>query len=976
MNVNNLPAYKLIQETKLGDIQSRGYLLCHKKTNARIMVIENQDENKVFNITFRTPPGDSTGVAHILEHSVFCGSKKFPLKDPFVELVKGSMNTFLNAMTFPDKTMYPAASCNDQDFQNLMHVYLDAVFFPNIYEREEIFRQEGWNYCLEKPEDELTYNGVVYNEMKGAFSSPDEVLERVTMNVLYPDSPYGVESGGDPQHIPDLTYEDFLDFHRKYYHPSNSYIYLYGNADMEEKLEFIDREYLSQFEVEEISSEIPLQKSFEEVKYVTMQYPVLDNESLENNTYLSYNAVIGTSLDTSLAVAFQVLDYALLSAPGAPLKQALLDAGIGKDIYGSYDDGIYQPYFTVVAKGANASRQKEFETIIRETLEKLAEEGIHRKSLEAGINYMEFRYREADYASYPKGLMYGMDVFGTWLYDDDKPFEALKLLDVFRKLKENMKGNYYENLLHKYFLNNSHVAYITLEPERGLTARRDAGTAKKLADYKDACSDQELEKLIAGTKALREYQEREEDPQVLKCIPMLSREDIESKTEELYNEEHYREGTLFLYHPVETNGIGYLTLYFDIKKLPSDWMPWAGLLKSVLGYVDTEHYSYSELFNEINANTGGIQWGLDFMNQGGEQSKYLTFFGVKGKALYEKMDILFEMLQEILFTSKLEDEKRLYEIIARIKSRLQTNIPSSGHSAAVQRALSYLSPMAWDQELSAGIEYYRFVEELERDFQSRKNDIIENLKKLMDMVFSRENLKVSFTGSREEYKLVEARVMKLKEKLPLAEEREMPSSRPLCPHRNEGFMTAGQVQYVAQVGNFAAKGLEYTGALSILQVILSYEYLWSNIRVKGGAYGCMSGFKRNGEGYFVSYRDPKLKNTLEVYKGIPDYIRNFTADEREMTKYIIGTISNRDVPKTPKQKGQMSAAAYFMGVTQEEMQLWRDQILKADTETIQNLASIVEAILDSGKICVIGSEEIITKEQALFGEIKRLSGEE
>ena len=353
MNISHIPAYELIKETTLGDIHSKGYLLCHKKSGARVMLIENDDENKVFNIAFRTPPEDSTGVAHILEHSVLCGSKHFPLKDPFVELVKGSLNTFLNAMTFPDKTMYPVASCNDQDFQNLMHVYLDAVFFPNIYEKEEIFWQEGWSYQLEAEDQPLTYNGVVYNEMKGVFSSADELLERQAMNVLFPDTPYGVESGGDPQYIPDLTYEQFLDFHRKYYHPSNSYIYLYGKMDMEEKLQFIDREYLSAFDAKEIHSEISLQKAFEKRKDIEFFYPILENESLSENTYLSFHAVIGNSLDTELSVAFQVLDYALLSAPGAPLKQALLDAGIGKDVYGSYDDGIYQPTFTLVAKNAN-----------------------------------------------------------------------------------------------------------------------------------------------------------------------------------------------------------------------------------------------------------------------------------------------------------------------------------------------------------------------------------------------------------------------------------------------------------------------------------------------------------------------------------------------------------------------------------------------------------------------------------------------
>ena len=416
MSVKDLSAYELVKEEDLKGIKSHGMLLKHKKSGARILLIENDDDNKVFNIGFRTPPSDSTGVPHIMEHSVLCGSKNFPAKDPFVELVKGSLNTFLNAMTYPDKTVYPVASQNDKDFFNLVHVYLDAVFYPNIYKKEEIFRQEGWSYHLEKPEGPLTYNGVVYNEMKGAFSSPDDVLERDIMNSLFPDITYGCESGGDPDNIPELSYEEFLEFHRTYYHPSNSYIYLYGDMDMEEKLRWLDEEYLCHYDKKDVNSEIHLQKPFDEVQEKTFEYSIASDESTEENTFLSYNKVIGTTLDRELYQAFEILDYALLSAPGAPLKRVLTDAGIGKDIMGSYDNGIYQPIFSVIAKNANVEQKEAFVKVIEDTLKDIVENGMDKKALEAGINYNEFRYREADFGGYPKGLMYGLQTMDSWLY--------------------------------------------------------------------------------------------------------------------------------------------------------------------------------------------------------------------------------------------------------------------------------------------------------------------------------------------------------------------------------------------------------------------------------------------------------------------------------------------------------------------------------------------------------------------------------
>lgn len=973
MNPNHLKAYEVLKEEELQDIHSKGWLLRHKKTGARVMLIENSDENKVFNIAFRTPPKNSTGVAHILEHSVLCGSREFPLKDPFVELVKGSLNTFLNAMTYPDKTCYPIASCNDRDFQNLMHVYLDAVFYPNIYKKEEIFRQEGWNYHLEKKEGPLKYNGVVYNEMKGAFSSPDDVLEREIMNSLFPDTTYGCESGGDPVNIPDLSYEEFLDFHRQYYHPSNSFIYLYGNMDMEEKLEFIDSHYLSAFDSLAIDSQIRDQETFAQVKDIQKNYPVSEDEGEEDNTYLSYNMVVGEAADINLSLAFEVLDYALLSAPGAPLKQALLDAKIGKDIYGSFEDGIKQTYFSIVAKGANLSQKEEFVKVIRDTLTKIMEEGIDKKAVTAGINYYEFRFREADFSSYPKGLMYGLDILSSWLYDDTKPFCEVQLLEGFEFLKKALEEGYFEDLIRKYLLDNTHGAILSLVPEKGLAAKRDKELEEKLENYRKSLSDEELTRMVENTKALEAYQESEEDPETLTCIPMLSREDIKKEITGLTNEEHHVEDSLFLYHDVCTNGIGYADLLFEIHDFDVDTVHYLGLLKSVLGAVDTENYTYGELFNEVNARTGGIAYGIEVFDDAQDTDAFRAMFAVRGKALYPEMDFMFSMIREVLTTSKLDDTKRLYEIIARVRSRAQASLASAGHSTAVLRGASYASPMAAFQDEMAGIGYYQFIEKLEKDFDSCKDEIVKNLRKVMEEVLRPENFCVSYTGERESLDVVKAQAAGIKKVLFNGQKPESVKQAP-CIKKNEAFKTSGQVQYVAQNGNFRKKGLEYTGALEILKVILSYDYLWINLRVKGGAYGCMSGFKRNGESFLVSYRDPHLKRTLEVYQGVPDYIRAFEANEREMTKYIIGTISNKDVPRTPQMQGSISKTAYFSNVTEDMLQKERNQILGAQKEDIQKLAALVEAVLSDDQICVLGSETAIEKAEDVFMEVKPLIG--
>ena len=982
MDIFDLNTYEVIQTEDLSDLKSKGYLLKHKKSGARVLLMENDDENKVFSIGFRTPPSDSTGVPHIMEHSVLCGSRDFPVKDPFVELVKGSLNTFLNAMTYPDKTVYPVASCNDKDFQNLMHVYMDAVFYPNIYEHDEIFRQEGWSYKLDDVDGKLEYNGVVYNEMKGAFSSPEGVLDRVILNSLFPDTSYANESGGDPEVIPELTYKQFLDFHRKYYHPSNSYIYLYGDMDMAEKLDWLDKEYLSAFEEQPVDSEIRFQQPFKNVVKLEKTYSISSEESEEENTYLSYNKVIATSLDEKLYQAFQILDYALLSAPGAPLKKVLVDAGIGKDIMGSYDNGIYQPIFSVIAKNAEPGQKEEFISTIENTLRDIVKNGIDKKALEAGINYHEFRFREADFGNYPKGLMYGLEMFDSWLYDETKPFIHMQAIPTFEFLKEQVGTGYFENLIQTWILDNPHGSIVMVKPEKGRTARMDRELDEKLQAYKNSLSREEQEKLVQNTKELIAYQESEDSIEDMEKIPVLKREDISREIAPIYNEERMCDGVPLVHHNVETNGIGYVTLMFDLSGVPEEKLPYVGMLQAVLGIIDTTHYDYGELFNEINVHTGGIGTSLELYPDVTkvEEKAFRATFEMKGKALYPKMDVLFAMMREILMESKLDDEKRLKEILAMLKSRLQMSFQSSGHTTAALRALSYASPLSKFKDDTDGIGYYEKVKEIEEHFEEKKAELIVNLKEIATQIFRGDNLMVSYTSAEEGLEAVETEVKRFRQLLNdsmqetrCAEAESTENGCILhCVKRNEGFKTSSKVQYVARTGNFIDGGAKYSGALHILKVILSYDYLWQNIRVKGGAYGCMCNFNRIGEGYLISYRDPNLEKTIEVYEGVVEYLKHFTVNERDMNKYIIGTMSNLDRPMNPNAKGVRSMNLYMNHVSEEMIRAEREEVLNAQQEDIRALAEVVEAMLKAEQLCVIGSEEKMEEQKALFMEVKTL----
>lgn len=967
MKVEEVKAYEILQDREIADLNSRGILLRHKKTGARIALLSNDDENKVFYIGFRTPPTDSTGVAHIIEHTVLCGSEKYPLKDPFVELVKGSLNTFLNAMTYPDKTVYPVASCNDKDFQNLCDVYMDAVLHPNIYKNDLIFAQEGWHYELEDADSELKLNGVVYSEMKGAFSSPDGVLSREVFSSLYPDTIYGVESGGDPDVIPTLTYENYLNFHRTYYHPSNSYIYLYGNMDMAEKLVWLDEEYLSKYDHLEVDSSIGIQKAFGKnaVREIEKQYPITDAESEENASYLTYNCTMGTSLDQKKQLAFQVLDYALCSAPGAPLKQALIEKGIGQEITSTLDNELLQPYYTIAAKKADAGRKEEFLATISETLEKLVKNGIDEKSLRAAVNNLEFKYREADFGAFPKGLIYGLQMLGSWLYDDNEPFMNVEIGDTFAFLREQIGTDYYTELVRTYLLESEHASTLTLKPQKGLTAKKDKELADKLAAYKASLSAEEKEALIARTKALREFQEAEDKKEDIEKIPLLTRKDIDPEAQKLVNEVRDVNGTKVLYHDIFTNGIGYVRFVFDMNRLPSELYPYAGLLKCVLGNIDTEHYSYNDLNNEINMNTGGFQSGISIFADAKNPEEFKIVFDLRIKAFYDSLPEAFTLMTELMLRSKLDDGKRLKEIIDETRSQIESAMMSAGHAFAAGRAMAYYSKTALAAEMTGGYDFYCMIRELSDHFEERQGELTDKLVQVMKSLFRPENLMLDYTAEEKGYRLIPQLLCKTVQEL-YTEPVPQGSFDCVPVKKNEGFFTAGKVQYVCRAGNFLSAGLPYTGALLVMRTIMSYDYLWFNVRVKGGAYGCMTLVKRCGDSCFVSYRDPNLQKTVETYEGAVKYLKGFDADERGMTKYVIGTMSDLDTPLTPSMKGARSLTAYLSGYGDEEIQKERDEVLNVTVEDIRGLADYIQAMLDGNNICVVGNEDEIRASGNLF----------
>ena len=976
--IGSLSAYEVVSHEFLPDLDSDSWLLRHRKTGARVALLPKNDSNKVFYIAFRTPPEDSTGVAHIIEHTVLCGSKEFPIKDPFIELAKGSLNTFLNAMTYPDKTVYPVASCNEQDFKNLMHVYMDAVFYPNIYREQNIFRQEGWHYEAESADSEITVNGVVYNEMKGALSNAEDILGREISSALYPHTTYAYESGGDPVNIPDLTYEAYLDFHRRYYHPSNSYIYLYGDMDMTERLEWIDREYLSRFDRLEIDSTIGIEPPFAAPVEEVRTYSILPEEDPAGKSFLSRNvSVAPDSLDARLNMAIQILTYVLCDAEGAPVRRALRERGLGEDVYAYFESGIRQPSYSIVSKYTDPSRKDEFVKVIRDTLTELADKGLDRRALEAGINRYEFRYREADFGSYSRGLVYGLSALESWLYDDTKPFVGLTIGDWFDELRKEADRGYFEKIIRENLLDNPHCAVVVLEPVQGLSDRRDAQMRERMKKYADGLTPEEREKIVADFKALREWQQtpdREED--ILK-IPMLRREDLTRKTVPLLNQVDQRGGVTVITHPQSTNHIDYMTLLFDIRDLPEKYIRLLGIFKTLFTVLDTEKYSYDSLGHEINIATGGLNGivsGYKWFGDPAEDRGYRMTFEVTTKALHKNLKPAFELIREILLTTDYKMPDRILEVLEEERAGMRAGMSSAGHATAAQRALSYISESAAIMDLVSGLGAYDMLDRTCRDLADpqKAGMLCDDLREMAKTVFRRDNLTFDCTACGEDIPEIINMVDKLAAELNPPVQASGQVFMPVLKKKNEGLITAGQVQYVCRAGSFTDAGLKADGVFRVLRVLLGYEYLWGKVRVEGGAYGCMSAFNRDGYAFLVSYRDPHLRRTIRTFEETAEFLRGFDADERTMTKYIIGAVSALDQPMTPFIYGRYCLSSYLMGLTEESLQKERDQVLDAKPEDIRRMADYLDALMAAAVLCVVGSDAKIRENAELFGEIRKL----
>lgn len=958
--------FRIDRIERIDEINGTAYEMEHEKSGARLIYIDSPDTNKVFNIAFRTTPQDSTGVAHIMEHSVLCGSRKFPLKEPFVELVKGSLNTFLNAMTYPDKTMYPVASKNDKDFHNLMDVYLDAVFYPRAANDPEIMMQEGWHYELDSVEDELTYKGVVFNEMKGVYSSPDSVLERELMHSLFPNTTYGVDSGGNPDTITDLTYDNFKAFYNVHYHPSNSYIFLYGTMDIEEQLRFINDEYLSHFDRIEIDTDVTEQAPFKEGKVITYPYSVGSDESIDNRTLHAFSYVL-PSLTAEQSLAFEVLTHALLTSPAAPLKQALVKSGIGSDVSGYYLDSIRQPIWVVQASGSNIDKQSQLQMIVESTLCELCNDGIDKELLEASLNSIEFALRESDFGGRPIGLAYIIRMMDNWLYGKD-PLELLHYEKALVNIRNGLQGTYFEDLIRHSILDNNHKVLISLYPEQGLQDKKDAEVKAQLAEIKASMTQAELEAIVEQTKRLKLRQETPDSEDALVSIPLLELSDLSPEVEDVERRESLIGNTKLHFVPTFTKGINYVAYYFKLDCLTEDELFYADILSDIIGRVDTSKHTYEDLAKLINLNLGGLSSDITGISKVGKRDDFVPLMVVRSKALHAKLPELCHIVNEVIQDAQYTDVTRLTELVQEGKAIWDNELFRRGNTIVSQRVMAKVSKVGKFRD-DGNLGYYQKISELATN-PAALPLLPEKLVDVARKIFRSNNVEILFVGEEQELALF----TKLMEPLVSGWNADvLPNNKLIIEHTNsnDGIITAGKVQYVAQGGNFIDHGFSHVGAMSVLETILRYEYLWIRIRVQGGAYGAFANFYDDGNMIFCSYRDPNLVETFNVYKELPKYLRQFTLTDREMRKYIIGTMSGLDVPMTPALRGPRAMGLYFSGATIEDKIAFRKQVIACRPEDIVALADVVEPVLKDHHICSMGNEQKI-KEAGVFDSLVSL----
>ena len=956
--------YTKLQTKYIDEIQSNVTIYSHDKTHARVCVMENDDTNKVFSIAFRTPAINDGGLTHILEHSVLCGSKNYPVKDPFVELLKGSLNTFLNAFTFPDKTMYPCASQNLEDFKNLMSVYMDAVFYPQIYNHEEIFMQEGWHYHILNEDEPITYNGVVYNEMKGAFSDPQQVLFRKIMHSVFENNTYQYESGGDPKYIPNLSYEEFKEFHSKFYHPSNSYIMIYGDCDMEERMEWLDSAYLSKFDKIDFDTTIKYEKPFDKPKHVVDYYQIAEGESKEDKTFLSYNVVLPTTLDTKLMLALEIVILALLQSPGAPLKESLIKADLGQDIDFSFDDGLLQPLLSIVVVNSNPDKEEEFIKLVDKHLAKYVKHGLDKTLLESLINFAEFKAREKSFSMrMPKGLDIEMTCLSSWLYSNEQPFSKLEVLKYYKELRNELNTHYFEDIIEKYILSNNHKSYLRLEPSYDCGLKDELEVEAHLKAYKESLSHEELLDLIEKNKKLLEYQNTPSTKEAVDSLPKLKLDDINPLPQE-YKLEVINAGYKVLYSNYSINDIAYIKYYYDISDISYDDLLYVSLYLDTFKQLSTINHSYQEIDQIIKNNTGGLGAGLSNLpKEDGDTGLYISF---GFSSLTDKANIGNDLLIDIV-KNTVFDEKRLYERLCELKSSLEMSVVNRGHQVSANRALAQIDKMYRNREYTSGLAYIDFIGDITKNFESKKGEIISKLESISKELFAKDNFIIGFTGER--YQLEKCKNLFDTVYGLLPKTNQIKKEEFIPTHKDEAFTAQFNVNFCALAGKYQ---MPYTGAFTVLNNCLSMDYLWQRVRVNGGAYGCMLNVDPYGHMVFTSYRDPNITKTYEAYLDIVDFIKNLNPSEDELLGYKIGAIGSSQVVMHDSDKAEMARNLYLRGISYEERSKRRSELLNTTKEELVSLAKAFEEALSDTIKCVIGNANKINECKEIFTDIRTL----
>jgi presequence protease len=953
-------AFNLVREQNIPELNSVAKLYVHKRTGARLLSIINDDENKVFSINFRTTPKDSTGVPHVLEHSVLNGSQKYPVKEPFVELVKGSLATFVNASTFPDKTCYPVASQNLQDFYNLIDVYMDAVLYPML--SKETLMQEGWHYEINDPNEPLTYKGVVFNEMKGAYSSPDDVLETRVIESLFPKHIYGVDVGGDPRHIPDLTYENFKNFWETYYHPSNSFIFFYGNDDPEKRLKLMEG-YLKPYKKKKVKSVVPLAKPFRRPKKVEYAYDAGGDKDIEKKHYLVVNWKLPDTSDAVLNFSLRILGHILIGTPASPLKKALLDSGLGEDLAGiGLEPEMRHLIFSTGLKGTRKRHAKKIEKLIFDTLESLARDGIDPDMVAASMNTVEFRLRENNTGSYPVGIALMQRVLSTWIHDED-PFKLLAFESPLYEIKSKIAADphYFSKLIQTHLLDNAHRTTLRLTPDPELGRRLEEDEKARLAKIRESLNESQIAELVENTKKLKLRQETPDSSEALETLPVLKREDLEKENKSIPIEIVELQDTKVLYHDLFTNGIVYLDVGFDLHALPKELLPLTEIFARALLEMGTETEDYVKLSQRIGKNTGGITSSALTAATFGSRESVAKLF-LRGKATLQQSTELLNILKDILLTVKLDNRERLKQIVLEEKAGLESALVPSGHIYVNQRLRAQFGESGWAKDQMSGIGYLFALRELANDIDKKWKSVLKKLEAMREALINRNALLCNVTVDASNWNMFKPQLESFLSALPARELNLSPFDVQPAP-RKEGLAIPAQVNYVGKGANLYDLGYEYDGSAQVITGYLGMAYLWDKIRVQGGAYGGFCVFDdASGVFTYLSYRDPNVAATIDNYDKAAAFLKGLDTSrlsENELTKAIIAAIGDLDTYQLPDAKGYTSMLRYLTGRTDALRQKVRDEVLSTNGEDFIAFGEVLENAAQSNAVAVLGSQNAL-----------------